>query len=183
MGQAANLVLASWAILYEIAGSAAGALTGLQFVVITLISQRRATGTMHEIRAFGTPTVVHFCVSLLIAATMSAPWQVLTDLGICIGAYGTAGILYSLQVLSHARKADYNPDAEDWLWYTVIPMAAYTALIAAGILFWWRPMWALVIIAVTDFVFLFVGIHNAWDTVTYVAMRQATEKQDTEKQE
>jgi hypothetical protein len=178
MGQTANSVLAGWSTFYEIAGSAAGALTGLQFVVITLISQTKAIGSMREIRAFGTPTVVHFCMALLISATMSAPWQRLPDLAICMGAYGAAGILYSLRVLFHAHKADYSPDAEDWLWYTAIPMVAYGALIAAAILFSAHPTWALAIIAVTDFVFLFAGIHNAWDTVTYVALQQASKKTD-----
>ena len=171
MEQAASSALAGWTTFYEIAGSAAGALTGLQFVVITLISQTKASGSMREVRAFGTPTVVHFCVALLIAATMSAPWAVMTDLGYCIGAYGALGLAYSLRVLLHARKAEYNPDAEDWLWYAALPILGYSALLTAGILVWSRPLWSVVIVAAMDFTFLFVGIHNSWDTVTYLAMQ------------
>ncbi|HLK32996.1 MAG TPA: hypothetical protein VKT29_07890 [Terriglobales bacterium] len=46
--------LTDWANFYVIVGSSAGALTGLQFVVIALIAQRQAAGSMLEIRAFGT---------------------------------------------------------------------------------------------------------------------------------
>ena len=166
------LLLSAWTNFYVIVGSSAGALTGLQFVVIALISQVKATGSMRDIRAFGTPTVVHFCVCLLISATMTAPWHSLDHLAFCVGAFGIAGILYSMRVLWHARKAEYNPDAEDWFWYTALPLAAYTALaVAAATVWWWAPRIGLSVIAATSLLFLFLGIHNAWDTVTYIAVQ------------
>ena len=64
---AAPSQLADWANFYVIVGSSAGALTGLQFVVIALITEAEAARSMLEIRAFGTPTIVHFCVVLLIS--------------------------------------------------------------------------------------------------------------------
>lgn len=76
-------------------------------------------------------------------------------------------------VLWHTRKANYNPDAEDWFWYTALPLCAYTALLAAAAMFWWwRPTVALFVIAATSLLFLFLGIHNAWDTVTYIALQR-----------
>ncbi|HZS29133.1 MAG TPA: hypothetical protein VFB76_18040 [Candidatus Angelobacter sp.] len=65
--------LAAWENFYVIVGSSAGALTGLQFVVIALIAEGRTPGSMREIRAFGSPTIVHFCASLLISAILSSP--------------------------------------------------------------------------------------------------------------
>ena len=56
MDHVTPLPLANWQNFYVIVGSAAGALTGLQFIAIVLIAQTRATGSMREIRAFGTPT-------------------------------------------------------------------------------------------------------------------------------
>jgi hypothetical protein len=53
--------LAAWQSFYVVLGSAAAALTGLQFVVMALVSNSRQTGSMREVDAFGTPTVVHFC--------------------------------------------------------------------------------------------------------------------------
>lgn len=131
---------------------------------------------MQEIRAFGTPTVVHFCVCLLISATMSAPWHSLYHLSLCVGAFGIAGILYSLRVVWHARKANYNPDAEDWFWYTALPLCAYTALVAAAaMMWWWAPRIGLSVIAATSLLFLFLGIHNSWDTVTYIALQRQSD--------
>src|SRR5579872_948690 len=74
---AAGPLLAQWQNFYVIAGSSAGALTGLQFVVMALIADSELTSGMQEVRAFGTPTVVHFCAALLISGIASAPWQTL----------------------------------------------------------------------------------------------------------
>jgi hypothetical protein len=164
--------LAPWINFYVIAGSSAGALTGLQFVVIALITQAEATGSVLEIRAFGTPTVVHFCVALLISGIMSVPWHSLVSLSYCLAACAVAGFAYSLRVLFHAKKAAYKPDLEDWFWYAALPLIAYAALMTAAVLLWSHPVESLFMIAAITLVFLFAGIHNAWDTVTYVALKQ-----------
>ena len=56
----APLLLHEWTDFYVIVGSSAGALTGLQFVVVARIAEARAARSMLEIRAFGTPTIVDF---------------------------------------------------------------------------------------------------------------------------
>ncbi len=172
MGQSSPLPLVPWINFYVIIGSSAGALTGLQFVVITLIAQAQAVGSILEIRAFGTPTVVHFCVALLISGVMSAPWHDLSTAGICLGACAIAGLAYSFRVIFHARKAAYNPDAEDWIWYAALPLIAYAALLTAALLLRSDSTAALFVIAGTTLLFLFIGIHNAWDTVTYVTLQR-----------
>ncbi len=173
MDDAAHALLAPWANFYVIAGSSAGALTGLQFVVITLISEARAAQSMTEIRAFGTPTVVHFCAALLVSAIMTAPWNAMFDAGVCLAVFGAAGFSYALLVVRHAkRQTGYAADAEDWFWYAALPLIAYSALLAAGILLCFNKTSSLFLIAVTTLVFLFTGIHNAWDTVTYIALRR-----------
>ena len=54
-------------------GSSAAALTGLMFVVITLVTGQDHTGSRDEgINTFSTPTVMHFCAALLISAILSA---------------------------------------------------------------------------------------------------------------
>ena len=59
--------LAAWDSFYVIVGSAAGALIGLQFVVVTLIAQRPTRAAPDASAAFGTPTIVHFGAVLLLA--------------------------------------------------------------------------------------------------------------------
>ncbi len=173
MDEATVLPLAGWVNFYVIVGSSAGALTGLQFVVMTLIAEAEATGSRQEVRAFGTPTVVHFCTALLVSAIMTAPWLTLHPVGLAIGICGAAGILYASSIVLHARKTAYTPDLEDWIWYTALPLVAHAALLTAAILLRRRVALSLFVIAATTLLFLFIGIHNAWDTVTYIALRRA----------
>jgi hypothetical protein len=168
---AAPSQLVEWANFYVIVGSSAGALTGLQFVVIALITEAEATRSMLEIRAFGTPTIVHFCVVLLISAIASAPWHTVSQAGFCLAICGAAGMAYALRVISHARKqTGYAPDAEDWFWYSVLPVVVYAMLLAGAILLVWHPAGALFVVATAAVTLLFNGIHNAWDTVTFIAV-------------
>ena len=169
--------LTQWESFYVIVGSSAGALTGLQFVVIALIAEAEAAASMQEVRAFGTPTVVHFCAVLFISAVLSAPWHSLAGAGLVLALCGAAGIIYEITVIRHARRqTGYSPDAEDWSWYFVLPMAGYTSLLAAGILVNRRAPMSLFVIAATALVLMFVGIHNAWDTVTYIAVEHRKKK-------
>ena len=69
-------------------------LTGLMFVVMELITGNQTRVSNLTISAFGTPTVVHFCVALLISATLSAPWHELANAGLALGISGTAVLIY-----------------------------------------------------------------------------------------
>jgi hypothetical protein len=61
--------LAGWENFYVIVGSSAGALIGLQFVVMALIANLpRGPGAAQTGKAFATPTVVHFGTVLLLSA-------------------------------------------------------------------------------------------------------------------
>lgn len=66
--------LTAWETFYVIVGSSAAALTGLQFVIIVLGAEANALGSAPTTRAFGTPTIVHFCAVLLIAAILTPLW-------------------------------------------------------------------------------------------------------------
>ena len=68
--------LPGWENFYVIVGSSAGALIGLQFVVITLIADTPvARAAAQASGAFATPSVVHFGVVLFLSAVISAPWN------------------------------------------------------------------------------------------------------------
>ena len=87
-------LLTTWQNFYVIIGSSAGALTGLMFVVITLIAGTRARRASEPIAAFSTPNVVHFGAALLIAAILCAPWQALWNAGLLLGLCGLWGARY-----------------------------------------------------------------------------------------
>ena len=174
MQEAAVSPLPTWESFYVIIGAAAAALTGLMFVVITLITRvqvRRSSGT---IAAFGTPTVVHFGIALLVAALLSAPWQALWNAGLLLGLTGLGGVTYVVIVVRRARRqTDYQPVLEDWLFHTVFPLVSYTALVVAAIVLPGNPAPALFGIGAATLLLLFTGIHNAWDTVIYIAIERS----------
>ena len=171
MQEAGVSFLSTWQNFYVIIGSAAASLTGLMFVVITLIAGARVRASSGGLAAFGAPTVVHFSIALLVAAILSAPWQVLWNAGLLLGLSGLAGVTYDVIVVLRARRqTDYQLVLEDWLYYTAFPIVSYIAFVVAAILLPVNPAPALFVIAAATLLLLFSGIHNAWDTVTYVAI-------------
>lgn len=168
--EAVTSPLAGWQNFYVIVGSSAGALTGLQFVVIALIAEAQTVSSMLEIRAFGTPTVIHFCAALLIAAIASAPWSSMSAAAVAFGACGVGGVVYALRVIRHARKqTGYQPDFADWMWYAGLPLIGYLVLFSAALIMPSHQAAGLFMTAGMALLLFFIGIHNAWDTVTYIA--------------
>jgi hypothetical protein len=171
-------MLSEWDSFYVIVGSSGGALIGLQFVVITLIRERRQGTQRGALSAFGTPTVVHFAGALLVSALMSAPWPSLTPLSVTLGICGVFGLVYGAIVIRRARtQTEYDPVWEDWLWYAALPCVAYTALIVTSFYLRAHAGIALFEVAAVALALLLIGIHNAWDTVTHLVMSESEHAQ------
>ncbi len=166
--------LTAWQNFYVIIGSSAAALTGLMFVVITLIAGTQVRRSGEPIAAFSAPTVVHFCVALLVAALLSAPWQALWTAGLPLGLCGLGGVAYIIIVVRRMRRqTDYQPVLEDWLWHTIFPFISYTVMVVAGIVLPANPSPALFSTGAATVLLLFIGIHNAWDNVTYITVERS----------
>jgi predicted membrane-bound spermidine synthase len=184
MQEAAQSPLIAWETFFFLVGSSGAGLTGLQFVVIALISESRRRPTSREIEAFATPNILHFCAVLLIAAIVSAPWHGMSSVAFVLGACGVAGVVYGAIVVRRARRqTGYRPVLEDWLWHSVLPLIAYTLLVGASVALTHYPRQALFVVGATSLLLLFVGIHNAWDTVTYIAVEQAQTPKEHEDDE
>lgn len=161
--------LDGWDNFYVIVGSSAGALIGLQFVVIALIADiPRIRADANASDAFGTPNVVHFGVALLLSALMVAPWPDLGVVAILWGCIGGIGIIYALVVGRRMRaQTAYEAVFEDWLFHLLLPLAAYTTLAVTACVAAAHARPALFVLAAAALLLLFIGIHNAWDTVTW----------------
>jgi hypothetical protein len=174
--------LNAWANFYVIVGSAAGALIGLQFVVMTLMANMPVNQTDAQAgNAFGTPTVVHFAVVLFLAAVGCAPWGGIEGVAVVWGLAGFGGVGYIVIVARRMRRQTaYRPVFEDRLFHLLLPLAASVVLAgSAGSAFVSaRP--ALFVVGAVALLLLFIGIHNAWDTVTYsvFAQRRADTRRD-----
>jgi hypothetical protein len=179
MEQAVVSPFAGWESFYVIIGSSAAVLIGLQFVVITLSAQINAPGGGSVVGAFSTPTIVHFCAVLFIAAILSAPWSALASAGIALGGCGVAGLAYALIVVRRTRRQTvYVPVLEDWIWHNVLPLIAYATLLVAALVLQRYPAPSLFVIAGTALLLLFVGIHNAWDGAVYIALRRLQRREE-----
>src|SRR5215467_2290615 len=114
--------LAAWDSFYVIVGSAAGALIGLQFVVMTLIAERP------RVRAAEAGAV------LLLAALLRAPWPAISIALALWGLLVVGGVAYAIIVARRTRKQPvYEPDYEDWAFLCGLPVAAYATLALSAV--------------------------------------------------
>jgi len=97
-------------------------------------------------------------------------WQA----SLLLGLLGLAGVTYILIVfwLASYRLPGYQLVLSDWLWYTLLPLVSYSALVVAALLLPSHPVLALFIIAVVTLLLLFIGILNVWDVVTYTTIER-----------
>lgn len=170
--------LMEWESFYVIVGAAAGALIGLQFVVVTLIAERPPLRVAETGAAFATPTIIHFGTALLLSGLLSAPWQTITITAALWGLTGISGIAYSVIVARRMRvQTAYRPEFEDWLFHVLMPLAAYAMLTISAIAAPSHTHEALFGVGAAALLLLFIGIHNAWDTVAYLVF---VNKQNTD---
>ena len=174
--------LIEWNSFYVIVGSSAGALIGLQFVVLTLIANRDIARPPEAGAAFATPSVVHFGGVLLLSAILSAPWHTITVVAVLWGLMGLIGIVYANIVAWRMRvQSVYKPVFEDWLFHVLIPLAAYAMLTGSALVAHSRTRAALCVVGAATLLFLFSGIHNAWDGVTYHVFSKEEEELESER--
>ncbi len=176
MQEASLPLLTNWQNFYMIIGTAAATLTGLMFIVITLIAgiEVHVPTINAGISAFNTPTVVHFCSVLLLAVILSAPWQSFASVSLVLSLLGLGEVIYLITVIQRMRRIPgYQTPLRDWLWYGVIPLSAYIFLFIAAAVLSSNPALALSIISAVMIMLLFTGIRNAWDLLTYIAIDRA----------
>lgn len=172
--------LGGWANFYVIVGSAAGALIGLQFVVMTPITNLPINrGDAQAGQSFTTPTVVHFGVVLLLSAVGSAPWNGIAAVAVLWGIIGLGGVVYIVIVTRRMRlQTTYHAVFEDWLFHVLLPFTSYALLFLAAGVSYSHPRSALFFVGAGALLLLFIGIHNAWDIVTYHVFMKRGEQRE-----
>jgi len=178
--------LDEWESFYVIVGSSAGALIGLQFVVMTLVAERPPIRAGEAGPAFATPTIVHFSAALLLSALARVPWHVIVLAAVIWGLIGVSGVAYSFFVAHRMRKQTaYQPDFGDWVFFNVLPFVAYVVLTGAAFAAPAHLREALFGVGASALLLLFIGIHNAWDSVAYLVYSnlKAAESQQDKKPE
>lgn len=173
-------LLNEWQNFYVIVGSSAGALTGLQFVVMALVAEMPQIESESETSAFAvfsTPSVVNFCVVLLLSALLVMPWHTIEAVSIVWGIAGTLGILYTaLTSWRFKKQRAYIPVFEDYFYRVILPIIGYAALGAAAFVARTHERASLFQVAGVTLMLLFVGIHDAWDNATYLVYKRSAGK-------
>ena len=186
MQEAGVSALGAWQNFYVVIGSAAATLTGLMFVVVTLLAgtRLRVSSAYLGVAVFNTPTVAHFCLVLLAALLISAPWQALWLVSLALGLLGLGGGIYILSTIPQMRRfEDYHPKRFDWVWYITVPLIAYAVLAVAAVMLPVNPGLVLYAIGTATVLLLFTAIHNAWDLVIYLAVERSRSAVDTRDQD
>ena len=154
----------------------------MQFVVIALIADMPiARGDAQAGGAFATPSVVHFGVVLLLSAIASAPWNGIATVAVLWGVVALCGLAYVIIVARRLRvQTAYEPVFEDWLFHVLLPFASYATLGVSAWAAYSHPRPAMFLIGGAVLLLLFIGIHNAWDAVTYHVFVRRREQTDAE---
>jgi hypothetical protein len=89
----------------------------------------------------------------------------------CWASVALGGIAYVGVVVRRIHQLGiYKPVMEDWVWRGILPLVAYAALVVAAPLLPGSATLALFGVVAALVLLLFIGIHNAWDEVTYIAV-------------
>jgi hypothetical protein len=168
--------LRDWQNFYMIVGTAAATLTGLMFVVTTLIAglDTHVSTLNAAVSAFNTPIVMHFCSVLVLAGIFSAPWQSVSSISLLLGVLSLGMAAYMIIVLRRMmRVPNYQSTPEDWSWYVAFPLLAHLTLVLAAWTLTKDPSLALYMVGSAMILLLLAGIRNAWDMVTFLAVERS----------
>jgi len=69
---------------------------------------------------------------------------------------------------------------EDWLWHMIFPLVSYAAIFIAAIVLLINPVLALFVVGAATLLFLFIGIHNSWDSVTYFILVRSQQQNQSQ---
>jgi hypothetical protein len=163
-----------WHDVYMLFGTASATLIGLLFVAASVGSSFFNRDRHPALRAFLSPSVVHFTCVLAACLIAISPLRSWVLLGSLIAGDGLFGVLYSGLVWRSMVRHGFSAtiDLEDRLWYAALPAVGYTIMAAAGITLASQMALGCGVLAVAMGVLMLVGIRNAWDMTVWTVVRR-----------
>jgi hypothetical protein len=121
--------LEKWHDFFMLVGTAAGTLVGLTFVAASIGAGLFMKGFKDVMKAFITPTIIHFSAVLFVCFVLMAPSLSSVALAAFSGVIALAGIGYSCSTLFRiSSRYSSATSLMDRLWYPLIPAGGYLIL-------------------------------------------------------
>jgi hypothetical protein len=149
-----------WDGFYTLAGSTAGTLIGLIFVVITLGIEHTQEGDDHRLRLFITPVLVYFTSLLVIAMVMVPPLSAAAR-AIALGAIGSAGLAYVMNLFLLSRRT-LKFEGPRIIWHVVVPLVSYMLITASAAAWALEAPFANALCALGVTILLVTALRNTW---------------------
>src|SRR6266404_4759700 len=153
-----------WENFFYLIGSAAGALIGIMFLVITLTAGHEPRRVSRGAPVYVTPIVFHFAVVLVVSGLSEVPGLTQPAVAVLLGASAIAGLAYSAATtIRLCRKGweDPIPGWSDKCFYGFLPTTIYLALLGAAGAVWVAERRAAFVVAAIMLGLLLLGIRNA----------------------
>jgi hypothetical protein len=170
-----------WENFYLMIGSAAGALIGLMFIVITLTAGRERDQTERGKHLYTSPIVWHLAIVMLLSGGAAAPTMTPRLFGGVSGGLALLGIGWSVRSAVGIWREQLSGPKDslfDMWWYGIIPGVVYVGLVAAAGMMLAGSAWAESAVAADLMALLLVSIHAEWDLVTFLAPDAGTPRDD-----
>ena len=173
----------NWQNFYMLTGAASATLIGLLFVAVSLGAEMTMKQATTSIRTFVNPTLIYYAQVLFISCLAVMPVQSPPIVDGVLLVLGGINIFLALKVWWRilVLHRDQNPDAGHWFWHCVLPLIAGILFVCAAIGFMLDAQLSMLGVAVTDLLFLAIGLHNTWElTLWLVLHRKKSEASDHE---
>src|SRR5215471_16284731 len=165
-------LLREWHDFYMLVGTASATLVGLMFVSASIGASIYNESHRGAMRAFVTPTVVHFSAMLFICVLVMVPSHTFMTLGVLLGIGGLLGGGHSgIVVFTLLVRHRFTVDFSDRMFYALIPVLGYVLVATSGIMLLMQASWSFNVIAAAVLVLLVAAIRNAWDMTVWAVIR------------
>jgi hypothetical protein len=160
-----------WQDYFLLVGSAAAALIGLLFVVVTLTAGRERSMLELGQRYYMSPIVADLAAILVMSGAAMVPDVRPLALGLFVAAAGLVGLAADVRIAWGIGRLSIPGEnmAFDRSWYGIVPAIVSLLTAGAGVAILQGTSWGPPALAAVLMALLLVCVHNAWDLVTYIA--------------
>ncbi len=168
--------LHAWHEFYILLGTAGATLLALLFVAVSLGTGYLNSENQRGTRVFMSPVVIHFTSVFFLSAVCLVPSHGPTFFAVLIGATAVIGAAVSIVISVLVVRTDMTQYLPDYFAYGLLPVLAYLALLAAGIMIYFGLDYALEVLAGGLLSLAVINVRNAWDLTLSMVRHHAGER-------